>query len=63
MKETGKPCGKLCYTQAGAKQALQGIASRRKAGKKKERKYYWCKACSAYHLSSQGLLGRRGGGK
>lgn len=48
-----KPCNKKKYDRIGAMIALANTKSEYASTKRNEKRYYYCKECNAYHLTSK----------
>lgn len=46
-------CKKRRYDRIGAMYALANIKSPFSSMKRNEKRYYYCKSCNAYHLTSK----------
>lgn len=44
-------CGKHCFSEKGARTALNK-AKRSKRQRRREKRFYYCHDCNAYHLTS-----------
>ena len=45
-------CSKKCFDKLGAKMAL-ALALKNRKKWRREKRYYYCKICKAWHLTSQ----------
>lgn len=48
-------CGKITYTKKEAEAAIKDITQNHRTQHRKERRYYYCSRCNAWHLTSKEL--------